>query len=72
MVKIDVTCLKTLINGNRMVYEYLTEKKGYYLDPFKSNFITNTYLRQLVKEEIWAPIKDESENWNKEVSITKM
>ena len=33
MKNIDINVLKNLLDGKEVVYKYLREKKGYYLDP---------------------------------------
>ena len=55
--------MKKLISSSSVVYDYLTEKKGLFLDSLKHKSVTKAYLNGLLKNEIWAPEKTKSENW---------
>ena len=51
----EMGILKHLINSNRVEYDYLVEKKGYFLGKFASKYINHGYLEGLLKEDYWAP-----------------
>ena len=55
MERVDADTLKNLLNGKEVVYKFLREVKGYFLDPM--NFRTNStdYLDQVLKKRAWAP-----------------
>ena len=46
----DLNSLKHLIDGKKVVYDYLRQQKKYYLDNFHHRSMTKTYLDGLLRE----------------------
>ena len=55
--------MKSLLKSSQVVHDFLTEKKGYFLDPVKHRNMTNYFLEGVLKGENWAPHKTYSEGW---------
>ena len=68
----EFSLVKTLYNSNKTAYDYLIEKNGYFLDHHRTFYITSEYLLKLLNREVFAPLKANSENWEKKVPITKL
>ena len=62
MLSKDFELLKNLLPNNLMVYEYLTKKQGYYLDPVDSKAMTKEFLDGILKNLNWAPTNQMNEN----------
>ena len=71
-LKLDIHTLNSIIGSNQMIYDFLVEKKGYFLDPITCNSMSVSYLNRLLKGEIWAPEVEKSKNWKKQVTITRL
>ena len=62
-INLELNEVKSILSSNRVVYDFLKEKKGYYLDRFSHKAINYNYLQKLLIGELWAPKILKSEDW---------
>ena len=68
----DQEVISKLLDSKQLVYDYVTEKKGYYLDSINTKAITNKYLEGLLLGNYWAPTKSLQDNWQTGIKNSKI
>jgi len=48
-IQVRIKDLKNILKSKSIIYDFLVEKKGYYLDPCNSKYISNEYLDKLFR-----------------------